>query len=162
VVWKEIFCPESKLDSIKAYYADISNYDTQNLTCKYSVFTDEESGDESLQIPHIDIEKNVKILPEVFEELSQIPDSGQGKTHVEIPQKYFELAEAAQPGTPIFGYDVRNLYAYSKDKMAYRWFTLVLLEGRVYFELQHNYNDIDGYPLSDAMNQHIINTVFAA
>jgi energy-coupling factor transporter transmembrane protein EcfT len=111
------------------------------------------------EAPYINIEKDVTVVPKVYEELSQALDSGQGMKRVEIPQKYIELDEAAQPGTPIFGYDECELFAYSKDKMAYRHVYLVLLEGTVYVEQGSGNNYINGYPLPDEMNQYIIDTV---
>lgn len=155
-----VFCPESKLNLIKTYYVDISNYDTQNLTCEYSVYTNEKGWGERHDTPYINIEKDVTVVPKVFEELRQTLDSGQGIKRVEIPQKYIQLDEAAQPGTPIFGYDERELFAYSKDKMAYRHVYLVLLDDRVYVEKESGNNYIYGYPLPDDMNQYIVETVF--
>lgn len=75
---------------------------------------------------------------------------------VEIPQKYIEIGEVAQPGTPIFGYDERELFAYSKEKMAYRQVDLVLLEGQVHVHQGSSGNFITVYPLADEMNQYII------
>ena len=159
-VGNDVFCPEAKLDSIKAYYADISNYDTKNLTCEYSVYTYEEGNGERRDTPYINIEKEVIVEPDVFEEMDQALESGQGVIEVEIPQKYIELEEAAQPGTPILGYDERELFAYSKDKMVYRQVSLILLEGQVYVQQGASGNYITGYPLTDEMNQYIIDTVF--
>lgn len=156
-----VFCPEAKIDSIKAYYADISNYDTQNLTCEYSVYTKGEGNGERRDTPYINIEINVIVKPGVFEELFQALDSGKGVNRVEIPQKYVELDEAAQPGTPIFGYDERELFAYSKDHMAFRHVYLVLLDGQVYVEHESGYHYITGYPLPDELNKYVIDTVFA-
>lgn len=156
----DVYCPEPKLDMIKAYYADISNYDTQNLTCEYSVYSDKEGNGERRDTPYIHINKEVTLKPSVFIELYQTLDSEQGIKHVEIPQKYIELDEAAQPGTPIFGYDERQLFAYSKDKMAEREMRLVLLDGQVYIEQVSGFNYIEGYPLSEEMNKYIIGTVF--
>ncbi len=155
-----IFCPESKLGSIKAYYADSSNYDTENLTCEYGVYTNERGLGKRHDVPFINIEKEITAAPEVFEELHQTLDSDQGVKRVEIPQKYIELDNAAQPGTPIFGYDERQVFAYSKDKMAYREVYLVLLDGQVYVEHGSEGNYIDGYPLPEDMNKYIKETVF--
>ena len=77
--------------------------------------------------------------------MSQALDSRHGMKRIEIPQKYKELDEAAQPDIPIFGYDERELFTYSKDKMAYRHVNLVLLEGRVYVFDGSGYKYIDGY-----------------
>lgn len=159
-VGNDVFCPETKLDSIKAYYANIFNYDTQNLTCEYSVYTDEEGSGERRDTPYINIKKKVIVEPDVFKEMDQALESGHGVKQVEVPQKYLEIEEAARPGTPIFGYDERELFAYSKDKMAYRHVNLVLLEGQVYVQQESGGNYITGYPLPDEMNQYIIETVF--
>lgn len=156
----DVFCLESKLNSIKAYYADISNYETKKLTCQYSVYTKEEGDGERRDTPYINIEQDVNVNPEVFFELEQALDSGQDLTRVEIPQKYIELDEAAQPGTPIFGYDERELLAYSKDHMVYRHVYLILIDGQVYVEQGSSGNYITGYWLPDEMNQYIVTTVF--
>ncbi|WP_312648963.1 hypothetical protein [Aminipila sp.] len=156
----DVFCAESKLNSIKAYYADIANYETKKLTCEYSVYTGEEGNGQRRDTPYINIEQDVNVNPEVFIELEQALDSGQDLTRVEIPQKYIELDEAAQPGTPIFGYDERELLAYSKDHMAYRHVYLVLIDGQVYVEQGSSGKYITGYSLPDEMNQYIITTVF--
>lgn len=156
----DVFCPESKLDSIKAYYEDISSYDTQNLTCEYSVYTKKEGLNKSSDTPYTTIVKKIIAAPKVFEKLSRAVDSEQDIKRVIIPQKYIELDKAAQPGTPLFGYDERELFAYSKDEMTYRHIYLVLLDGQVYLEQVSGYNYIDGYPLSGDMNQYIIDTVF--
>lgn len=157
----DIFCPESKLASIKAYYRDISNYDTQNLTCEYNVYTAKKDLEESSDTPYTTIVKKVTAAPKIFEKLCQASDSGQDIKRIKIPQKYIELRKAAQPGTPIFGYDERELSAYSKDEMAYRHVCLVLLDGQVYLEQESGNGYIDGCPLSDEMNRYIIDTVFA-
>jgi hypothetical protein len=124
---------------------------------------DGEGWGERRDTPYINIKQDVTAVPEVFEELSRTLDSGQGIERIDIPQKYIDLEVAAQPGTPIFGYDERNLAAYSKDRMAFRHVFLVLLEGRVYIEKESG-NDgsyyFNGYPLSDEMNEYIIDTVF--
>jgi len=155
-----VYCPESKYDSIKTYYTDIANYDTRNLSCEHSVYTNEEVCDKRHDSPYINVEQDVTAAPKVFEELSQTFDSQKGMMHVEIPQKYNKLDEAAKPGTPIFGYDERELSSYSKDKMAYRLIYLVLLDGQVYIEQESGDNYKNGYPLPDKMNQYIIDTVF--
>lgn len=157
----DIFCPKSKINSIKAYYANISNYDTQNLTYKYSVYTDEKKSGDSDDTPYIEIEKNVKIAPGVFRELDQAQASKQGIKRVKIPKKYIDLDKAAKPGTSIFGYKERWLYAYSNDKLFFRDVILVLINGQVYVEQESGYNYITGYPLHNEMNQYIIKTVFA-
>ncbi|WP_027399795.1 hypothetical protein [Anaerovorax odorimutans] len=159
-VGNDVFCQESKLDSIKAYYAEISNYETKKLTCEYSAYTEDEGNGERRHRPYINIEQDVTVNTEVFNELEQALESGQDLMSVEIPQKYIELEKAAQPDTPIFGYDERELLAYSKDHMAYRHVYLVLIDGQVYVEQGSSGNYITGYSLPDEMNRYIITTVF--
>lgn len=154
------FCPETKLSSIKAYYSEISNYETRNLICRYSIYSDKESLNKRWDTPYINIEKSISLRPETFEELSQMNDKADMSIRVDIPEKYIELDKAAKPGTPIFGYDQRELLLYSKDKMAYRHVYLVLIEGQVYVEQDEGNKYINGYILTEKMNQYIKETVF--
>jgi len=156
----DVFCPESKLDTIKAYYANDSNYDTLYLSSENSVKTDRDVSGERRDTPYINNENNVMVDPKAFEELRKVFNSGQSVKRIEIPQKHFEIGEAAQPDTPIFGYDEREFCEYSKDKLAYKLINLVLIEDQVYIEQGSGNNYIDGYPLSDEINQYIINTFF--
>ncbi|MFP3153045.1 hypothetical protein LQZ18_01170 [Lachnospiraceae bacterium ZAX-1] len=155
------FCAEDELNRVKAYYADISNYDTQNLVCEYSVYTDDEkqSGKRN-DAPYINMEKTVVLSAGTFENLTQISDDGKMFERVEIPEKYSAIDNAAVPGSPIFGFDKRELFAYSKDKMAYRVVDLALVENQVYIELQSGADYINGYPLPVDMSQYIIDNVF--
>lgn len=58
------------------------------------------------------------------------------------------------------GYDERELYAYSTDKMAFKNIYLVSIEGQVYIEAGSQGNYLFGYPLPDELNQYITDTVF--
>lgn len=155
-----IFCLESNLDSINGYYNDTSNYDMQNISCEYSLYSDKQGSGERNNTPYINVKKEITLAPKVFEELNQVYFSEQKLEHVEISQKYNELDKEAKPGTPIFGYPERVLISFSKDEMAYRNVYLVLLEGNVYVEYEASGNYINGYPLTDEMNQYIKDTVF--
>lgn len=157
------YCPEDKMDSIKAYYADLANYDTQNLIYKYAIYTEmDESGKEILS-SYTHVKKAVVLTPGAFEELRQLLDSRQGIQRVETPPKYKDTDEEASPSVPIPGYEERELYAYSNDKMAYhsdREVDLVLFEGQVYAVETSGSDYIVGCPLSGEMNQYIIDSVF--
>lgn len=155
-----IFCPESKLDSIRAYYANNANYDTQNILCEYSIYSNKKGSGERHDRPYMNIKNNITLDPKIFDELHQVLDANLGLNRIEIPQKYIELDKAAKSGTPIFGYDERELFAYSKDKMAYKHVNLVLLEGRVYIEQGSGYHYVDAYSISDEMNQYLIDHIF--
>ncbi|MDR1769844.1 MAG: hypothetical protein LBS02_04300 [Hungatella sp.] len=157
------YCSESELDSIKGYYADIANYDTQNIVCKYAVYTDgEQWSGKRHDSPYINIEETVTLNSGTFERLPQMFDDEQGPVRVDIPQKYDEIDEAAVAGTPIFGYDERELYVYSKDKMAFRHIYLVLINGQVYAVEGSGSGYINGYPLTNDINQYIIDNVFTS
>lgn len=60
----------------------------------------------------------------------------------------------------LFGFDERDLFVYSKDKMTYMHVNLVLLEGQVYIQTDAQGNYLYGYPLPDGLNQYIIDTIF--
>jgi len=154
------FCPEEQIDAIKAYYRDMTNYDTQNVKIKYSVYTDGEGSGIRNNTPYLNVEKEMILAEGVFAELSQILEYKQNEVQITIPDSYKRLDEAATPGTPVFGYDERRLYAYSADRIAYRHILLVYIENRAYIELLSTSDYIAGYPLPDEMNQYIINTVF--
>jgi energy-coupling factor transporter transmembrane protein EcfT len=154
------YCPEEQLDSIKAYYMDIANYDTLNVTCEYMVYAEAEGLAKRDAAPYNKIEKNITLRAGVFEELRSLLDSGQNPEHIEIPQKYRDIGEV--PGTPLFGYEQRELKAYSQDRMAYRYVSLALIDGVVYAESSSGYDYINGYPLSDEITQYLIDTVFGA
>ncbi|WP_244834997.1 hypothetical protein [Clostridium sp. BJN0001] len=153
------YCAEDTLTSTKAYYKNIANYDTQNLLCSYFVYTEEKNLGERNNKPYKKIEKNIILNKGIFMEIQKMYDSKQ-LLDVKIPQKYKDDDEKAVPGTPIFGYKEKILYAYSKDKMAHMQVTLVLINDRVYAEHSTKYDAISGYPLPDKMNEYIINTVF--
>ncbi len=156
------YFPESNLAYAKEYYENISNYDTQNLVCKYAVYTDSESQSGIRHdAPYIDIEKRIVLKSEIFETISQLFNSEKTPDRVKIPEKYHDIDNAAIPGTPIFGYDERKLYAYSKDSMAFKHVYLVLIENQVYAEVESGSGYISGYPLPNDINQYIIDTVFA-
>ncbi|WP_349943858.1 hypothetical protein ABFV83_11105 [Lacrimispora sp. BS-2] len=149
--WTEItmaggtYCSESEIDSVKGYYADIANYDTQNIVYKYAVYTNgEEWSGERHDSPYINIDKTVTLNSGTFEKLRQMFDDEQRLARVNIPQKYGE----------------RELYAYSKDKMAFRHIYLVLIDGQVYAVEGSGSGYINGYPLTDDINQYIIDNVF--
>jgi len=69
------YCPESGYDSIRTYYLDSSNYDTQNLVV-------ESFGSLSSSSP-----KDIFLSPGVFEQLSQWFRSDQGRERIKIPAK---------------------------------------------------------------------------
>jgi len=80
---------------------------------------------------------------------------------IDVPEKYIELAEIAAPDTPVNGYDERQVYAYSKDRLAYRHIRLALIEEQMYVITSSGFRYIHGYPLRDEeMNQYIIDMVF--
>ncbi len=156
-----VFCPEAERASIIAYYADLSNYDTQHLTCSYSVYSDRESSRKRRNTPIVSIETKITFAPDIFKELRQVIDTGQDMQQINVPQKYIEMDEAAQAGTPIFGYAERKLLSYSKDNLSYKHITLALLEGQVYIVAGSGDHALKGYSLSEDMNQYLITTVFA-
>ena len=152
------YCAEDMLASTKAYYADIDNYDTQNLACKYIVYTEDKGRGERNGNPYDRIQKKITLKARTFIELQRMYNSRQ-LFEIEIPRKY-RADEKAVPGTPIGGYKEKVLYSYSKDKIAYMEVNLVLIEGQVYAGYMTNGDNISGYILPDEMNQYIIDTVF--
>jgi hypothetical protein len=156
-----VFCPKHKIDSIKLIMRIFQFTKHKISTVNTAFILKAEGSGERRDTPYINIEIDVIVKSGVFEEVFQALDSGKGVKRVEIPQKYVELDEAAQPGTPIFGYDERELFAYSKDHMAFRHVYLVLLDGQVYVEHESGYHYITGYPLPDELNKYVIDTVFA-
>jgi hypothetical protein len=155
------YCPESELESVRDYYADIANYDTQDIVCKYAVYTDSEQWWGKRHDAHyIYIEETARLDPGVFERLRQVYDGEQEPVRIEIPQKYKDIDEAAIPGTPILGYDERELQAYSKDGLALREVNLELIDGRVYVDAGSRDGYPLGYPVPDDMNQYLLDTIF--
>jgi len=154
------YCPEEKSNSIKAYYSDKSNYDTENPICKYTVFASSEDWNDENSRPHNDIKRTIILKAGVFDELYLLYDTDQDIQRIEIPQKYLDISEKAVPGTPFLGYDERWLTAYSKDGLAYRHVVLALIDDKVYIERGSGYGYIGGYPLSSETNQYIIDNVF--
>jgi len=154
------FFAENSIDSIKAYYADVANYDTQNIVCDYTVFADSEGWTDQYGQPHKDVKENLILNPEVFNELQSLYDSHQALERVDIPQKYLDIQKAAVPGTSFWGYDKREIFAYSKDKMAYEHVILVLIDGQVYVNSGSGAGYITCYTLSDELNQYIVDTIF--
>jgi hypothetical protein len=145
----DLYCPESEYDTIRAYYLDSSNYDTQNLVA------------ESFRDVPGDNPKDIVLSPGVFEQLSQWFRSDQGRERVEIPLKENDSDEVADSEVSQYDYyEEWVLYAYSKDGMAYRNVYLVLIDGQVYTLSESGGDYIIGHPLPDTMNQYIIKTVF--
>lgn len=155
-----IYCLETEQDDLREYYEDLSNYETQDLTCEYALYSKNKGEVPKENFLYTDVKKKVNVNPGVFKELRTILHSEQKVTKVEIPQKYIDLSEAKRPGTPIYGYEERDLYAYSKDKMAFQSVSLVLLDEQVYIQVESGNQYIKGYPLTDEMNQYIRNVVF--
>jgi len=155
------YCAEGQLDSLKAYYFDLANYETRTVTSMHTVFTDGEGTGARRGVPTLDIRREISLAPDVFFDLRRMYDDEHGYERVEIPAKYSEIADAAIAGTPIFGYDRRQIFAYSMDKMAYMHVNLALIDGRIYVYQVSGAGYIGGYPLSDEMNNYIINVVFA-
>lgn len=155
-----IYCPREERDIIKAYYADLQNYDTENLTCNSAVYTDSESLQKRHDQPYIHIQNQIAVKKGTFEELKGYLDGGQGRVKISIPQKYQELDEIGAPGTPVFGYEEQNLAMYSKDQLAFQEVTLALIEDQVYVEIGSGADYISGYLLPDDLNQYIIDTIF--
>jgi energy-coupling factor transporter transmembrane protein EcfT len=153
------YCAEDSIASTKAYYADIANYDTENLECEYCVYTEGKAFSERNGHPYKRVQKNITLKAGTFIEIQRMNDSTQS-LKVEIPQKYRDDDIKAIPGTPVGGYKEKVLYAYSKDKMAKMIVNLVLLEGQVYTGYITNGNTICGYPLPDEINQYIKDNVF--
>ncbi len=153
------YCAEDMLASTKAYYADIANYDTQNLVYEYCVYTEGKGQNERNGTPYDRIKKNITLKAGTFIEIQRMYDSRQS-FGMEIPQKYRDEDEKAVPGTPVGGYKENILYAYSKDKMTYMDVRLVLLEEQVYAGYMTNGDNMSGYAIPDEMNQYLIDTVF--
>jgi hypothetical protein len=158
-----IYCRASELDAIDAYYADFSNYDTQNLGCAYFVYGDEYYKDGSLT--HVRVEKDVIMSPDVFEELYRMSGLGQEAVRVEISRRHNEPGNAGpQPGDIASDYYDCDLRAYSKDKMIFTETPLALIDGQAYIlrgvEFSSEGDYITGYPLAEDMNRYIIDAVF--
>jgi len=154
------YCAEGQLDSLKAYYFNLANYETRTVTSRHTVYVDGEGTGTRRDAPTLDIRREVSLAPGVFFDLHRMYDDEHGYERVEIPANYNEIADVAIPGTPIFGYDRRQIFAYSMDKMAYMHVNLALIGGRVYVYHVSGAGFIGGYPLSDEMNSYIINVVF--
>jgi hypothetical protein len=153
------YCSEDILASTKEYYADLANYDTQNLVCKYYVYTEGEGGNERNGSQYDKIIKNITIKDGTFIELQKMYDSRQSM-YVIIPQEYIDNDKKDIPGTPVLDYKEKVLRAYSKDKMVYMEVDLVLIDGQVYAGYMLDEDHISGYILPDEINQYIIDTVF--
>lgn len=144
------FCLEDQLDSINAYYTDISNYNTQNLVYKYNKVTPskEQSGKQDDMIYTI-IEEEVILDSGTFETIFGLLVEGKTPPRIDVPEKY----------------EQRELLAYSNDKIASKHVYLVLVAGQVYaMETSGSgyiTGYITGYPLSDDMNQYIIHNLFS-
>jgi len=159
------YCPESNLDSIKAYYNDFDNYDLQNLSCKYNVYTDENNDKlyKKNDTPFIEVETNFTIKSGIFEEIYGDVESKYKLKHFKIPDKYVEIEEKAEPGSPVYGFEERKLYAKSYDGKAFiETYTLMLIDGQVYIEYGAKSDYISGYLLPSELNQYLIDTVFAS
>lgn len=157
-----VYCPKEEIDTMKAYYADLENYDTAHLICDSAVYTDGEGLQKRHDTPYIQIKKEIAVRQGIFAELKEFQDSGQGKVRIQIPQKYSDLDEAAAPGTPIFGYEEQNLVAYSDDHLVVQEVNLALIGGQVYIKIGSDGDSIRGCLLSDELNQYIIDTIFKA
>ena len=158
-----VFCPEEQLSEIRDYYIDINNYDTQNIMISYNIYsTKSERTGFRLKKPYVFVKEERILAPDVYNELERIcSDNEQNFGFAKIPRKYIELAEIAASGTPIYGYDAREIYVYSKDKLAYRNIDLALIEEQVYIAQFYNMNIIDGYPIRDEeLNKYLIDTLF--
>ena len=158
-----VFCPENILASVRAYYLDIVNYETQNVTVGYKIYSKKGEGSGIwLRKPYIIVKKEKMLAPNFYNELENIYyNKKKFFDYINISEKYIELAEIAAPDTPVNGYDERQIYVYSKDKLAYRNVRLALIEEQVYVITSSGSRYIHGYPLRDEeMNQYIIDTVF--
>lgn len=154
------YCTEDTLASTKAYYEDIANYDTQDIVCKYTVYTEDEGWGKRNGNPYDLIEKNITLKNDIFNELHKMYDSGD-MVEVKIPQKYMDIDEKAIPGTPVCGsWDV-ELRSYSLDEMAFMHVSLELIDDQVYVVKKCSGNIISGYPLSVEMNEYIVDTIFS-
>jgi len=153
------YCEKDTLASIKAYYADIANYDTQNLICKYYVYTKGQGISEKNGHPYDRIEKKITLKAETFIELQNLYDSKES-IDVEVPRKYKDDDEKGIPGTPVDGYKEKKLCVYSNDKMVYMEVNMILLEDQVYVGYFANDDNLNGCSLPDEMNQYIIDNVF--
>ena len=167
-----VFCPKQKLKSIRAYYMDIANYETENITVRYNIYSDGKLSENWFGfrfysetwngIPYKEIKEEKILSPNVFIELDRIYDEKERFfDYIDVPEKYGEVQETAAPGTPVYGYDIRELNAYTKDRLAYWIIELALIEEQVYIFTSCGNNYIHGYPLRDEeINQYIINTIF--
>lgn len=154
------YCTEDTIASTKAYYADIANYDTQNVVCEYTVYTEYKKWGERNGNPYERVEKNITLKAGIFTEIHKMYDSGE-IVKVKIPQKYKDVDEKAVLGTPVGGFWDVELCSYSFDEMAFMHVDLVLVEDQVYASLMRSGDIISGYPLPIEMNQYIIDSVFA-
>jgi len=147
-----IFCAQEDLKLIEEYYDDFANYDTQNLICRYAVYS--EYGFSTL------IKKEIVIDFGVFEEIYALRSSDEGLEEIEISQEYIDIENAKEPGTSVYGYQYRHLIAHSLDEIVYTEVYLLLIDGRVYLQRGVMDNSVSGYALPDELNEHMLSHVF--
>jgi hypothetical protein len=157
-IGSNIYCPENQKDLVLAYYNNLSNYDTQNCRYGYGKYlADKVAVDGKKKFDYI--YKNVTIDQGIFEKLYHISDRQEPEA-IKIPEKYINIRNAEKPGASIFGYDDRQLYAYSKDRVMSKDIELDLIDGQVYYVIESGNGYIKGYRLVHEINENLKETIF--
>ena len=161
-IGSNIYSPENDKDVVSTYYKDISNYNTQNCTYEYAVFSeskDAEAEKSKTSSDYINKYESVNINKNTFETLYKISDSRNLET-IKIPEKYIDIRNKKNKGDPLWGYDNRRIYVYSKDKVTSKQVELDLIDGQIYRETGTGDGNIKGYRLPNELNEYIKNEIF--
>ncbi len=153
----EVFCHEAEFDLVKSFYGDISNYDTENIIIIKTVFSHEETENYNR---FTEITTSVNLNSFLFEELLEKKFAGQGINRVKVPEIYIKISDEEKAGTSYYGYERRDLYAYSRDEVANITVSLALIDGLVYLIDESGHGYIKGYPLSGGQNDYIKDKLF--
>jgi hypothetical protein len=103
--------------------------------------------------------ESVNINKNTFETLYKISDSQNLET-IKIPEKYIDIRNKKNKGDPLWGYDSRRIYIYSKDKVTSKQVELDLIDGQIYRETGTGEGNIKGYRLPNELNEYIKNEIF--
>ena len=163
-VWgRGLYVYSQEKKEIEEYYNDIANYDIQNIVCESEIYSEEGLLHRGNGDRYDRIQKNVILTGDSFAVWLELLDSAEVLESVDVPEIYIETRRAAISGTPLYGYDKKRLYAYTNDKIAYKYIELALFGDTIYLKpgIGYEYDSIfNVIPLPKDLNEYVLATIF--
>lgn len=150
---------ESTIEATKAYYNNLDNYNTGTVTCRYAVYRDMSSVDETHHVnPYEWIDRSLEIDETVFSKLKKLKETGDTVV-IQMPEIPEDYSPAAQVGKPYRGYFDIRMKVRSLDGIAIKEVSFVVIDNRVYLSSTSSGGELTVYPLTDELNDYMMNHI---